>query len=75
VGGGVCKSCLSVTELRLLRRFRVLGLRTQPLLTMLILWLRPWLLKTILMILCLSFLSLMILGVRLCGRRGLRMRT
>jgi hypothetical protein len=27
------------------------------------------------MILCLSFLSLMILGVRLCGRRGLRKRT
>jgi hypothetical protein len=73
--GGVCKSCLSVTELRLLCRFRVLGLRTQPLLTMLILWLRPWLLKTILMILCLSFLNLMILGVRLCVQRGLRMRT
>jgi hypothetical protein len=40
----------------LLRRFKGLGLRTQPLLTMIILWqLRPWLLKTILMILCLMF--------------------
>jgi hypothetical protein len=73
---GVCKFCLCVTEPRLLRRFRVLGLRMQPLLTMLILCrLRPWLLKAILMILCLSFLSLMILEVRLCGRRGLRKRT
>jgi hypothetical protein len=73
--GGVCKSCLSVTELQLLRRFRVLGLRTQPLLTILILWLRPGLLETVLMILGRSFLDLMILGVRLCGQRGLWMRT
>jgi hypothetical protein len=65
-----------VTKPRLLRRFRVLGMRMQPLLTMLILWrLRPWLLKMIRMIPCLSFLSLMILGVRLCGRKSLRMRT
>jgi hypothetical protein len=35
-----------VTEPWLLRRFKILGLRTQPLLTLLILWrLRPWLLK------------------------------
>jgi hypothetical protein len=63
------------TEPWLLRRFRILGLRTQSLLSMLILWrLRPWLLKTIMMIQCLSVLSLMILGVRLCGQRSLRMR-
>ena len=45
-----------VTEPWLLRRFRILGLRMQSLLSMIILWrLRPWLLKAILMILCLSF--------------------
>jgi hypothetical protein len=65
-----------VTEPWLLRRFKILGLRTQPLLTLLILWwLRPWLLKMNRMILCLSFLSLMILGVRLCGLKSLRMMT
>jgi hypothetical protein len=63
------------TEPRLLRRFLGLGLRTQPLLTMLFLWrLRPWLLMTIHLALCLSVLSLMILGVRLCGRRSLQTR-
>jgi hypothetical protein len=65
-----------VTEPWLLRRFKILGLRTQPLLILLILWwLRPWLLKMNQMIPCLSFLSLMILGVRLCGLKSLRMRT
>jgi hypothetical protein len=63
-----------VTEPWLLRRFKILGLRTQPLLILLILWwLRPWLRKMIRVILCLSFLSLMILGVRWCGRKSLRM--
>jgi hypothetical protein len=74
VGGLVNFVC--VTEPWLLRRFKILGLRTQPLLILLILWrLRPWLLKMIWMILCLCFLSLMILGVRLCGLKSLRMRT
>jgi hypothetical protein len=73
---GLCKFFLCDTEPRLLRRFWGLGLRTQPLLTMIFLWrLRPWLLMTIRLALCLSVLSLMILGVRLHGQRSLRMRT
>jgi hypothetical protein len=61
-----------VTEPWLLRRFRILGLRTQPLL--LILWrLRPWSLEMNRM--SLSFLILMTLGVRLSGQKSLRMRT
>jgi hypothetical protein len=75
----VFKGCVNFvcdTEPRLLHRFLGLGLRTQPLLTMIFLWrLRPWLLKMVLMILCLNFLSLMILGVRLCEQRSLRKRT
>jgi hypothetical protein len=72
----VCKFCLCDTEPRLLRRFLGLGLRTQPLLTMIFLWwLRPWLLMTIRLTLCLNVSSLMILGVRLRGRRSLHMRT
>jgi hypothetical protein len=72
----VCKFCLCDTEPRLLRRFLGLGLRMQPLLTMIFLWrLRPWLLMTIRLTLCLNVLSLMILGVRLRGRRSLQMRT
>jgi hypothetical protein len=60
----VCKFCLCDTEPWLLRRFLGLGLRTQPLLTMIFLWwLRPWLLLMIHLALCLSVLSLMILGV------------
>jgi hypothetical protein len=60
----VCKFCLCDTEPRLLRRFLGLGLRKQPLLTMIFLWrLRPWLLMTIRLALCLNVLSLMILGV------------
>jgi hypothetical protein len=63
-----------VTEPWLLRRFRILGLHTQPLL--LILWrLRPWSLKMNRMSLRLSFLILMTLGVRLCEQKSLRMRT
>ena len=54
----MCKGCVNFvcdTEPRLLRRFLGLGLRTQPLLTMLFLWrLRPWLLMTICLALCLS---------------------
>jgi hypothetical protein len=63
-----------VTEPWLLRMFKILGMHTQPLLILLILWrLRPWLRKMIRVILCLSFLSLMILGVWWCGRKSLRM--
>jgi hypothetical protein len=76
VGVGKLVNFVCVTEPWLLRRFRILGLRTQPLLILLILWrLRSWLLEMNRMIMCLSFLSLMILGVRLCGRKSLRMRT
>jgi hypothetical protein len=51
----VCKFCLCDTEPRLLRRFLGLGLRTQPLLTMIFLWrLGPWLLMMIRLALCLS---------------------
>jgi hypothetical protein len=76
VGVGELVNFVYVTEPWLLRRFRILGLRTQPLLILLILWrFRPWPLEMNQMILCLSFLSLMILGVRLCGRKSLRMRT
>jgi hypothetical protein len=61
---GFCKFCLCDTEPWLLRRFFSLGLRTQPLLTMLFLWqLQSWLLMTIRLALCLSVLSLMIMGV------------
>jgi hypothetical protein len=74
VGVGELVNFVCVTEPWLLRRFRILGLRTQPLL--LILWrLRPWLLEMNRMSLCKSFLSLMILGVQLCGQKSLRMRT
>jgi hypothetical protein len=66
----------TVESANFVHRFRVLGLRTQSLLKVLILWrLRPWLWKMIRVILCLSFLSLMILGVRWCGLKSLRMRT
>jgi hypothetical protein len=76
VGVGELVNFVCVTEPWLLRRFKILGLCTQPLLIMLILWrLRPWLLEMNWMILCLSFLSLMILGARLCGRKNLRIRT
>jgi hypothetical protein len=68
----VCKFCLCDTEPRLLRRFLGLVLHTQPLLIMIFLWrLRPWLLMMIRLDLCLSVLSLMILGVRLHGWRSL----
>jgi hypothetical protein len=72
-----CKFCLCDTEPRLLRRFRRLGLRTQPLLTILFLWRpEPWCLPVMIRVaLCLRVLGLMILGVRFHGWRSLRMRS
>jgi hypothetical protein len=74
VGVGEFVNFICVTEPWLLRRFRIWGLRAQPLL--LTLWrLRPRLLEMNRMSLCLCFLSLMILGVWLCGRKSVWVRT
>jgi hypothetical protein len=63
-----------VVEPWLLRRFKILGLRTQPL--RLIFWrLRPWMMGMNGMNLRLSFLILVTLGVRLSGLKSRRMRT
>jgi hypothetical protein len=58
----------------LLRRFKILGLRMQPLL--LNFWqLRPWMVVINVMVLRLSFLILLTLGARLSGLRSHRRRT
>jgi hypothetical protein len=63
-----------VAEPWLLCRFRILGLRTQPLL--LIFWrLRPWMMGINRMSLHLNFPSLVILGALLSGPKSHRMRT
>jgi hypothetical protein len=70
-GWGIFGCC---TEFWLLRRFRILGLRTQPLL--LSFWrLRPRKMKMNMVGLYLSFLILLTLGARLSGLRSRRRRT
>jgi hypothetical protein len=70
--------CFCDTETRLLRRFRRVGLRKQPLLTVLILW---WpqpqcLLMIVYLVLNLGLFRLMVgLGVRFPGPKSLRMKT
>jgi hypothetical protein len=63
-----------VAEFWLLRRFKILGLRTQP--PLLIFWrLRQWMVVINMMGLHLSFLILLTLGARLSGLRSRRRRT
>jgi hypothetical protein len=63
-----------ITEFWLLRRFKILGLRTQPLL--LNFWrLRPRKVGMKMVGLCLSFLIFLTLGVRLSGLGSRRRRT
>jgi hypothetical protein len=62
-----------VAEFWLLRRFKILGLRTQP--PLLNFWrLRPWMVVMNVMVLHLSFLILLALGARLSGLRSRRRR-
>jgi hypothetical protein len=63
-----------VVEPWLLRRFKILGLRTQPLL-LIFWWLRPWMMDINRMSLHLSFPSLVTLGALLSGPKSRRMRT